>query len=122
MRYKSHNEHAHNVVLTTIVYIHVGARQAVVNFNARGITGNITFTELTNGSIRIQTYLKGLRGSAQGQALCIVMHNSVCIMWLGEGVGKRVPLTCLKTFLLLLSVGIFGYNHLKFYLNFDVIL
>ena len=117
MRYKSRNEHAHNVVLATILYIHVGAHRAVVNFNARGITGNITFTELTNGSIRIQTYLKGLRGSAQGQA-----HNSVCIMWLGEGVGKRVPLTCLKTFLLLLSVGIFGYNHLKFYLNFDVIL
>ena len=103
MRYKSRNEHAHNVVLTMLyihVHVHVGAHRAVVNFNARGITGNITFTELTNGSIRIQTYLKGLRGSAQGQALCIVMHNSVC-MWAGEGVGRaRVPLTCLKTFLL----------------------
>lgn len=39
----------------------VGAHRAVVNFNARGIAGNITFTELEDGSIRIQSYLRGLR-------------------------------------------------------------
>jgi hypothetical protein len=53
----------------------------VVNFNARGIAGNITFTELMNGSIQIQTYLKGLRISGKGQTACIEQrHTRVLIL------------------------------------------
>ena len=95
----------------------------MVNFNARGITGNITFTELTNGSIRIQTYLKGLRsGSAKGQAVCLVTHK-LC-MYVGSGrsgeggaldLPEDIPAPPLPW-------NFWLYNHLKFYLNFDAIL
>ena len=42
-----------------------GSRQAVVSFNARGISGTITFTE-EQGGVRIQTALRGLRRSTNG--------------------------------------------------------
>ena len=58
------------------VFIHVGAHQAVVNFNARGIAGNITFTELDDGSIRIQSYLRGLRSAtAEGEHLSHTVYH-----------------------------------------------
>lgn len=37
-------------------------RMAFVQFNSRGVSGNITFTEESDASIRIETMIDGLRG------------------------------------------------------------
>lgn len=51
----------HLEFMCSLISSHTGQRVAIVKFDARGINGNIRFTEV-GGDVLIEANLQGLRG------------------------------------------------------------